>query len=84
MRTNKELLEIILNNRQLFSTGLCMWLIGLRYTGKISEEEKDYLAKLVIENRPFLCKVYLQGNAGYFWKKGKIEPRIKFLKKYLK
>lgn len=95
MRSNKELLQIYLDNKHLFSDGLCSWTDVL-YVGLITDEERRYLKSIIFNNRPkigFLQKIglsytskykVLPSNRSYYWTIGAIEPRIKFLKKYLK
>lgn len=94
MRSNKELLDIFLNNQNLFKYGICQWTSVLKWKALITIEEESYLLKLVKENRPiFRFKNYFYNpdkiNEGYkpdyyYWKSGFINPRIKWLKKYLK
>lgn len=81
MRSNKELLKVFLENTECFKSGLCIWIDTLKIRGIISGYEFAYIMKLIRENKPFIAK--LLGKA-YYWKSGKINPRIKFLKKHLK
>ena len=88
MRTNKELLQVFLNNQHFFETGLCLWVEILFLNDLITEEEEKYLYNLIDNNRPIFIKIKdtlkgYQKNC-YYWKMGDINPRIKWLKKYLK
>ena len=87
MRTNKELLQVFLDNQNLFECGLCSWTGELFSKYLITKEEKSYLYNLIDDNRPFFIKFKdkLIGYINcYYWKEGNIKPRIKRLKKYLK
>lgn len=92
MRSDKELGEILLNNKHLFGTGLCKWSHLLFIDGLITAEECEYLHEKIKDNRPeykFIKhalynpdKVQKYGN-GFYWKVRRIEPRIKWIKKHL-
>lgn len=94
MRSNKELLDIFLNNQKHFETGICKWVMNLWWLHLISSEEKLYLLNLIDNNPPiFKFKYYFYNpdkiikysrTPSYYWKTGFINPRIKWLKKYLK
>lgn len=82
IRTIKELLEVMLNNKQIFTHGLCAWAFNLFFKDIISLEELYVLKSYIKSNRPFNFNS-LVGEA-YFWKSGKLEPRIKWLNKHIK
>ena len=96
MRSNKELLQIYLDNKHLFFDGLCGWTYKLYVKLLITDEEERYLKSIIFNNRPkigFLQKIglsfiskykMLPSHRNYYWTIGAIEPRIKFLKKHLK
>lgn len=86
MRTNKELLQVFLDNQKLFETGLCSWIDALLCVNLINNEEFKYLNDLILKHKPILYRLRISKNSiyGYYWEKGKIEPRIKWLKKHLK
>ena len=84
MRKNKELLQVFLDNQHLFKTGICGWVMDLYIEGAISFEERMYLLGLIRKNEPVLTKIGLQGDGLYYWEKGNIKPRIKWLKKHLR
>ena len=88
MKTNKELLQVFLDNQNLFEDGLCIWVSKLYIKYLITREEEEYLYILIRNNRPFFTRIKdkLSGRKRhcYYWKQGDIKPRIKWLKKYLK
>jgi hypothetical protein len=89
MRTIKELLEIMLDNKDLFKYGLCSW-VGLLYSyNRISNKEYLTLMEYIENNRPFMlssistmCEIIK--HSGYYWKEGDIKPRIKWIQKHIK
>lgn len=93
MRSNKELLDIFLNNQRYFETGICHWVRDLFWKDLISPDEKLYLLNLIKYNPPiFKFKHYFYNPdkiikyshiPSYYWKTGFINPRIKWLNKYL-
>lgn len=93
MRTKQELLQVYLDNEKLFVTGLCYWTQGLHYRELITEEEASYINTLISKKKPIRTRLQerlhflpykYRKNTLYYWKIGEIEPRIKFLKRFLK
>ena len=88
-RSIKELLELMLCNQHLFSTGLCFWSWKLCEMGIISGIEMNYLDNYISQNRP-LYKWYNfftsvnHPYSGYYWEIGHIKPRIKWINKHIK
>lgn len=80
-RIGEELLNVFLQNQIYFKSGLCQWSETLFNNGKITYQEHIYVLSVIWGRKPFIAK--LLGKA-YYWKSGKINPRIKFLKKHLK
>ena len=80
-RTIKELLQLMLDNQELFTTSLCTWKARLYLNDIITTDESISLAIFIDEHRPWV-KIF-QMNSGYYWSKGKIKPRIKWIKKYI-
>ncbi len=79
-RTEKELIDIMLNNKNLFVTGLCRWLQCLYHNEVIKFDEYSMLLSIFVDNRP-------NTNIGigcFWWESGNIEPRIEFLNNLLK
>jgi hypothetical protein len=87
MRTIKELLQVMLENKDLFFSGLCSWATNLVMRCKITDDEYDELLFYIKNNRPskysslsaFLCQ-----DSEHYWSFGKISPRIKWIKKHIK
>lgn len=87
MRSIKELLEIMLDNQQEFTHGLCSWIGNLRYEHIISHSEFLLLKIYIYENRPnkfSSISAYKNRNSGFYWKRKDIKPRIKWIKKHIK
>jgi len=92
-RTDTELINTLLNNKQLFKTGLCSWITNAQHekvNGKylISRNEADRLRKLIETNRPAIIENTLNEDVAvhfrYWWARGSIKPRIEFLQSLLK
>ena len=87
MRDIKQLLQIMLDNKHLFDTGLCPWVKALYFEDLISFDEKVLLQNYINDNRPTkdwsLSRLFLTPNSYYFWKPGCIYPRIVWIKKHL-
>lgn len=92
IRSKKELGQILLNNQDLFNSGLCYWVKRLCYDRMLfTRNEKDYLIDLIASKKPIFIplvndiynpdKKYYDN--AYYWKSGFIEPRIKWIKKHL-
>jgi hypothetical protein len=81
MRTIKELLQVMLDNKHLFVTGLCGWACAL-YMDEyeiISKAEYDELENYINS------KIPKHKNAGdFWWKIGSINPRLKWIEKHIK
>lgn len=77
IRPLKELLQVFLDNQDLFRTGICSWSNVLWMHGFISKEEERYIDAL-LEDHPDYNPVL------FIWKLGLIEPRINWLKENLK
>lgn len=77
-RSIDELLEVMLDNIDKFEKGLCLWNTSLYAEDKISEEEWIRLRRYIKKNQPWF---YL---GGYYWPKGILEPRLKWIRKHIK
>ena len=90
MRTIKELLETMLQHKDLFDSGLCRWASRLHTIGIISEQEYQTLDDYIINNRPdyFSWTNYINKHDStyrlYFFPIGKIKPRIHWIKRHIK
>ncbi len=87
MRSIKELLEIMLENKSYFFSGLCDLVHDLRYCGDITQEERILLINYIKYNRPSKwssLSAFKNRSSGYYWKRKDIKPRIKWIKKHIK
>ena len=89
MRNTKELLELLLENKHLFKTGLCSWTINLLTNQIISVEEREHLDRYIKKNRPCLFSSWSAfkerlDNSCYYWGIGIIKYRVDWVKKHIK
>lgn len=85
MRTIKELLELMLENKHLFISGLCYWNYWILNNEKISGDEYCELRDYIEKNKPITWyNLVIHRNGSYWWKPGDINPRIKWIKKHIK
>lgn len=88
MRTIKELLELMLENKNLFRIGLCRWASDLHYSSvKINETEHKVLLDYIREHRPSMFSsvdAFKYRNKNFYWPAGEWGPRIKWIKKHIK
>jgi hypothetical protein len=90
MRTKKELIEICienLNEKTLEDSGLCNYPLVLYSLHLISFQETLILQDLIKSNTPFFYKlgfIVISPYCPYWWERGKVKPRLKFLNKLLK
>ena len=87
-RDLKTLLELLLEEvKEEFYAGMCSCRMRLWVKSIITDEEDDIIFDFLKANRP---KWYQYGysfiwrNDCYWWKKGKVKPRVKFLKHWIK
>jgi len=86
-RPIKELLEITIENLQYFQDGLCAWFNTLFLHGLIKGEEYTILTRYMDDNIPSVYSSvdrFRHRKSDYWWKKGDIKPRIKWIKKHIK
>ncbi len=87
MRTIKELLQLMLNTPDNFDDdGLCMWSCNLWCQDLITSDEYELVKDYIYSNRPSKYSsfdAFRHSDTRYFWKKGNIQPRIKWLKKHI-
>lgn len=83
-----ELLKVMLDNQDSFhGGGLCYWTEQLYYDRHISIWEQITLITYIKNNRPSPFSswdAFKRTGRAFFWKKGNIEPRIKWIKKHIK
>ncbi len=87
MRSIKQLLEIMLENKYYFYRGLCSFVSELCFNEKITSQERWFLHNYIIVNRPSKfssLSAFKNRNKAYFWKEKDIKPRIKWIKKHIK
>lgn len=82
MRSTKELLTIVSQNMYRFRSGLCSIIGKLEWEGSISQDEYHHLKKYLKEHRPF--NVYTITDDAYYWKKGELTPRMRWLKRHIR
>ena len=84
MRTNKELLELLLNNMNIFATnnlgGLCTLAFSLYVIDVITHKELTKVRKYIINNKP---KGWYEFRP-FYWYRGEVTSRAEFLMKHIK
>jgi hypothetical protein len=83
LRSIKQLLQVMLDNQNLFDNGLCYWVTEVYHEGLISYEERAILLKHIQNNKPSFSFIRIFVTGGYFWKAGDIKPRIKWINKHI-
>ena len=88
MRTIKELLEGLLENKNLFRVGLCQWSSDLRWSEiRINDEECKLLLEYIREHRPSRFSsidAFKHRKKNFYWQPKDIKPRIEWLKKHIR
>jgi len=87
MRSIKELLQLMLDNKYLFSTGLCNWKDELLFKNIITDYEHGGLERYIRIHRPSMfssINAFYYRNRMYYWTMRDIKPRIKWLEKHIK
>ena len=79
MRTNKELLQLLLDNIDRLQFGLCHLVNTLRIREEITNKEYEHLHKIINCNPPAIRTSF-----SYYWPIGRQEPRIKWLEQQIK
>lgn len=77
-RSIRELLEMMLENKELFCYGLCQWANAMWRNGFIQYHEKVTLQEYLEEELPALKYGHL-----YCWPPCVIEPRIEWIKEHI-
>jgi len=86
MRTGKELLQLMLENKNRFETGLCYWVITLYSRAIINKNEYELIKYYIKNNRPSMfssLSAFKNIRSNYYWEKGDITPRIKWINKQI-
>ena len=81
MRTDKELLELVLEHSGMIKSGICICLFNMLVADIICYGEYSRLYEFIHKHRPkpnekFYCDKYGE----YFWKRGDKKIRVKWLK----
>ena len=88
MRSIKELLQVMLQHKDLFETGMCLWVGRLNEKYIITESEAETLFEYFRSNRLnyFSWSNFIRGHKSivYFFPSGKIKPRIYWIKRHIK
>ena len=77
MKSDKELIQLILNNIYLLTSGLCILNVDLLCADKITLSEYNKIKKILIINLPN------RPDNHFCWALGAKKPRIKFLKQLI-
>jgi len=80
MRTEKEILQLMLEHQELFESGICGWVRLLYHCDLISECEADLMTVFTYANRPQNERII----GFYFWSYGLIQPRIEWINEQIK
>lgn len=86
-RSVKELLELMLQYRSFFESGLCKWILNLLWYNYITREEYKNVIDYIKKNRPSMfssIESFKRRKNRYYWLRGKIEPRIEWINKQIK
>ena len=87
MRTEKELLQLMLDHPSKMGVGLCFWSSSLIVDNIITHHEFKSLRNYIHDNRPSKyssLSAYRNRDNSYYWDQGDIAPRIKWIKKQIK
>ena len=86
MKSDKELLQIMLDNKQHFCYDLFHWAANLYYYDIITESEYIRLDTYIFKNEPKFTwyRFFHPWDTIYRWPKDDINPRIKWIETQLK
>lgn len=87
MRTDKEILELMLEHKDLLQSGLCSFALKLNNIKYINLEELSLIMDYIKTNRPnkfSSIDAFLHRDSGYYWHRGRKSPRIKWIKQHIK
>ena len=87
VRTQKELLEVMLANIGSLRSGLC-FLSGELFTqGIITFDEHIVMGNYIKYNKPSIFSswnAFWNADRRFYWSRGDVEPRVKWLKQHIK
>jgi hypothetical protein len=82
------LLQVLLDNQNLFKSGLCFWTYRCFEEKLLSYDERCIVEKHIKQNPPLFYKYFKQFFKepfhSFYWKENKIAPRIKWLDEQIK
>jgi hypothetical protein len=85
-RTIKELLQLMLEHKELFNLGLCSWVTNVKIRQIITFDERSILMDFIHNNRPSKyssVSAFRNRDLLFYWEKNRIKPRIKWIKKHI-
>jgi hypothetical protein len=74
--TTIELFEVLLENKQLFKNGLCVWIMEVMNKDLITYKEYKLLRSYLKENLPRTINLFS-------WEPGLISPRVQWINKQI-
>lgn len=83
-RSKVEIAQLVLDSIKAggIVSGLCLHIRNMATRGEVSASEATMFRKLIVDNRPLhVSKMYPIGV--YYWERGHVEPRIRFLEKII-
>ena len=89
VRTQKELLEVMLANIGSLRSGLCFLSSELFTQGIITFDEHIVMGNYIKYHKPSIFSswnafIHDCSRSPYYWSRGDVEPRIKWLKQHIK
>jgi hypothetical protein len=75
-RIVRKVLKMMLENQDLFKSGLCSWVDELKNCGKIYYSEFCTVRRFIKAFKPANCNLY-------WWTPAEIEPRITWIKEQI-
>jgi len=79
MRSEKELLQVLLDNIDKLEYGLCLLIIILKENSLISEQEEEILNEFISNKAPERYHSIRKYRMAYNWESGEKQPRIDWL-----
>jgi hypothetical protein len=87
VRTQKELLEVMLTNIGSLRSGLCFLSSELFTQGIITFDEHIVMRNYIKYHKPSIFSswnAFWNAGSGFYWSRGDVEPRVKWLKQHIK
>lgn len=87
MKTNKEILKLMLNHIHLLESGLCGLVYIICRLQVITANEDIKALEYIKRNRPKTKSKLADPsrlNTHYYWELGKVEPRVRWLKYHIR